>query len=403
MKNWMLKIACVFACAAVFFSCSPTEKDILPNRRVVLLYGAAFSNLSSDISKNFDDFCKGELPYVGSEDVLLVYMHSTRRYNSYELTEPVLYRAYKDGNSQLRKDTLSVYPATDVSSSPEVMNKVLSDVKEMFPARSYGMLVSSHAKGWLPKGYKEKDISLFSAGKPRKDYPPTKELCIEKMDGSGIDITDLSGALPMYMDFIIMDACLMGCVEVAYELKDKCGLLAFSPTEILSAGMDYHSMPRRLLNIATPDLLGLSKDFYELYNAQSGLMKSATITLVDCAKTEELAAVTAEIIKAHREGFDSLDRASVQKYFYEGAASELTHFFDLRDMLLKAGATEQELSKLDAALDKCVLYKAATEKFFDLELKSVSGLSMYIPVPGNDELNNFYKTLSWNQATGLIQ
>ena len=54
---------------------------------------------------------------------------------------------------------------------------------------------------------------------------------------SGIEIADLPGAIPMHLDFIIMDACLMGCVEVAYELRDKCDILIFSPTEILSSGI----------------------------------------------------------------------------------------------------------------------------------------------------------------------
>lgn len=404
MIKRLLHIACMLACVSALFSCSPADRDIVPHRRVVLLYGAAFSNLSSDINKNFIDFCNGDLPYVGSEDVVLVYNHIPASYGVYTPSEPVLYRAYKDRNNSVRKDTLVSYPSSDVSSSPEVLNKVLSDVKEMFPARSYGLLLSSHAKGWLPKGYKEDNgISLFSVSDPLPWHPPTKEICIENVTGSGIDIDDLPGAIPMHLDFIIMDACLMGCVEVAYELRDKCDMLIFSPTEILSTGLNYLSMPRQLLNISTPDLVGLSRDYYEMYQKQSGVYQSATITLVDCPKTAALAEVVGDIVNAHREGIAGADRYEVQAYFYSSSSKELHKFFDLRDILVKAGATDAELSRLDKALADCIIYKAATEKFFELVLESVCGLSMYLPDEDDIELNNFYKTLSWNKATGLIQ
>ena len=404
MKKCLLQIACVLLCAAALFSCSKLEEEAVPTRRVVLLYGAAFSNLSSDISKNINDFCNGDIPYVGSEDVLLVYMHTPSRYGDYSPTEPVLYRAYKDQSNNLRRDTLVVYPSSDVSSSPGVMRKVLTDVKDMFPANSYGLLFSSHAKGWLPKGYKESsNISFFSVKHPGVVYPPTKELGIEKVDGSGIDINELQDAIPMHLDFIILDACLMGCVEVAYELRDKCDMLIFSPTEILSTGMNYYTMPSKLLNISTPDLVGLSREYYEMYQAQTGLFQSATISMVDCSKTAHLAEVVGDIISAHRDGLEVADKSKIQAYFYDDASSELHKFYDLRDILANSGASGAELSRLDDALNDCVVYKAATEKFFNLELKSVCGLSMFLPSSGNSDLNKFYKSLSWNKATGLIQ
>ena len=40
----------------------------------------------------------------------------------------------------------------------------------------------------------------------------------------------------------------------------------------------------------------------------------------------------------------------------------------------------------------------------NLTINTHSGLSMYLPfTTGRDYLNNFYKSLEWNKATGLIQ
>ena len=70
-------------------------------------------------------------------------------------------------------------------------------------------------------------------------------------------------------------------------------------------------------------------------------------------------------------------------------------------------AEPQELESLEAAMDDCIVYKAATPSFMlgygGFEVERYSGLSMYLPVHGNVELNKFYKTLSWNIRTGLVK
>ena len=37
------------------------------------------------------------------------------------------------------------------------------------------------------------------------------------------------------------------------------------------------------------------------------------------------------------------------------------------------------------------------------EIKTFSGLSMYLPANGHSQLDLYYKTLDWNTATGLVQ
>ncbi len=365
------------------------------------MYAAAYSNLSSSIATDVDELCEGNIPAAGSGDILLVYSHHLKTPADYKTpTNPVLVRAYTGLDGNLKKDTLTVYPETDVSSSAEVLHKVLTEVKEKFPARSYGLIFSSHARGWLPVGYTEPSSTVFFANSANREvFPLTKWFGIENVTGSGIDTRELADALPMKLDFFLMDACLMGCVEVAYELKEKCRLLVFSPTEVLSNGFIYSVMGSRLLNVQEPDVKQVCVDYFDYYMAQPDYYQSATITMVDCAKTEVLAKVCSEIISAHRDSWGSIDRTKVQAYFY----NEFHWFYDLRDIMVNAGATEAELQKLDAALDDCLLYTAATPKFFNLKLDRVCGLSMYLPYPDKEELNNYYKTLSWNKAIGLIQ
>ena len=422
MMKTLTRFSLAALAACLLFACNKPDVQTAPNRRVVIMYAAAFSNLSDSIAEDVRELCDGDIPFVGSGDVLLVYSHHTARGRDYNTpTSPVLFRAYRDMDGKQHRDTLAVYPSSDISSSPEVLNKVLTQVKESFPARSYGLVFSSHARGWLPVNYYDNTSSGDVWSSPaslapmlygprrignsqRNEYPMTKWLGIEyPLESSGIDIRDLADAIPMDLDFFLMDACLMGCVEVAYELREKCKYVVFSPTEILSNGFIYTLMASRLLNVAEPDLLQICTDYMDFYNAQSGWYQAATVTMVDCSEIEPLAKACAEIIAAHPDGVAGADRNAVQHYYYNNYSDTLPWFYDLRDMMEKAGATASEMDRLDAALSSCVLYAGATPKFFDLKLERVCGLSMYLPYPDKEELNSYYKTLSWNKATGLIQ
>jgi hypothetical protein len=87
------------------------------------------------------------------------------------------------------------------SADPANINRLLGEIIEMYPSDSYGLILWSHGTSWLPAGV---PVKSFSA------------------DGnSRMDISELAEALPVKFDFILFDACLMGAVEVAYELRNK--------------------------------------------------------------------------------------------------------------------------------------------------------------------------------------
>ena len=239
MKNALTHILCLFLAISLTTSCDWFKEKDLPAQRVFIMYAAAYSNLSESIKEDIEELAAGTLPVKRSGDIVMVYAHQAAPGNNVRVaTESALYRIYKDKKGNTVRDTVQIYPSDVVSGSAETLHSVLSKVQELYPAPSYGLLFSSHAKGWLPVNYKETEISLFSVPSgPAKEYPLTKEIGIENAEGSGIDIRDFVDAIPMKLDYCIMDACLMGCVEVAYELKDKCNYLLVSPTEILSNGL----------------------------------------------------------------------------------------------------------------------------------------------------------------------
>ena len=401
-------------------------------RNVLLLYSAGYNSLSGFLADDINDLLSGELPASGRmDDVLLVYSHLLSPKGGYNTpTSPILMRAYKDMEGNIVKDTLVVYPEGSISSTASQLNEVLTYVKDNFPAKTYGMVFSSHATGYLPSGYysnpkgyvyqKSGAKRIFGPGRDWQDspgvpyvepeydpsLPMVKSVGQDQVGTSGnylsyeIEIDDFAKAIPMYMDYILFDACLMGGVEVAYELSGKCGMVGFSQTEVLAEGFDYKTLTNHLLYGGTPDPAAVCMDYFNQYDIQSGVYRSATISLVDCTRMKHLAQVCAQLFDKYRDAIAELKPSNVQRYF----RSDYHWFYDLFDIVSKAGADENEINELKAAIDECMVYKAATPGFMgSFNIRVYSGFSMYLPCNGGAELDLYYKTLKWNIDTGLVQ
>ena len=262
------------------------------------------------------------------------------------------------------------------------------------------MLFSSHGTGWLPS---KKSLASTSNVSPSSlgvdDVAPN--------DTYDMDIEDFASALPCKLDYLILDACLMGGVETAYALRDKCHYLISAQTETMAdPGLcDYTKLVSRLFVAGEPELESVCADSYECYSAKSGLNKSLTISLVDCTKMEKLASVCSGIFSDYRIRIASVEPSDVQAYYhtYFTSSARNHYYYDFEDILSKSGVSESDMSEVRAALDECVLYKAATPYFLDRKIDVHSGLSMYLPANGTADLNEFYKTLSWNKATHLVE
>lgn len=399
-------------------------------RHVVILYSAGKNNLSSYLQWNIEDLREGYVPYKGSDKACIIVTHSSPSSRSFEKnTTPYIIRMYRDrGTGTAVMDTLKTLPEETMLTRATDMNSILSYIRDNFNSDSYGMIFSSHGTGWLPKGYygnqSKYDGSVLrtapvmaSSPSPAQDGTVTYDVSLipesplvksigqeYTQEGSVItsyemDMGEFVSAIPFNLEYMIFDACLMGGIEFAYELKDKCHYIGFSQAEILTEGFDYEHMGSRLMELAVPDLERVCQDFYNKYKDNQGAQCTATVSLIDCDRLQDLGAVCRNLISNHKEDIARLNPKEVQQF----SRDEFLWFFDLRDILVKAGCSESELSDLDNTLDRCILYKASTKRILNLfDVKTFCGLSMFIPQSGSNYLNEFYKTLAWNEATGLV-
>lgn len=413
--HWTRTILPVLA-AILLVACQGIEKPYEGTYdQVLIYYGMGYNNLSSNLKTNLDQLRTDILPGLSSDKAIVAFSHNVASSGDYSTPNaPVLMRIFRGSDGQPVTDTLKVYDDMTLSASSSSIRRVLDDIRTAFPAEHYGMIVSSHGTGWIPAGYdydterasRASVASRAALAQERARWPETKAFGNQYRGGSGsvtwVELPEWAQAIPMHLDYLILDTCLSGCVEVAYELKDVCDRLVVSPTEILTSGMVYTTLSWDMLAGSSPDLLTYCREYYDFYNGSSGALRSGTITLVECSQLDALASAFAAIVGAHQDALSEPSLInSVQRYHY--SSSPFRFYFDLRDLCAQIGATDAELSRLDAALAAAVPYHAETPAFFDLLLEHCCGLSVYLPEAGRPLLNQFYRDLAWNRATGLIE
>ena len=437
----ILKIIAGTAATALFMiaaaGCCKNNLDepIKETLQFLLFYECGFNNRGDYIKSNMESpnrgLPSGYIPEKG-EDVLLVYSRIAE--NGHTPVNSYLRRIYKTSKGKVISDTLKVFGKETIAASPSTLSAVLNLVKEKFPAKGYGMVVSSHGSGWLPAGYyyspsrfendhkgevgtSRQGIAAQSVGHPRLpvpegDLPDTdpfygmtrsigQDYTKDSYYGHEMSVSEFVDAIPYHLDYILFDMCYTAGVEMAYALKDKADYLGLSPAEVLGDGMfNYTKITSFLLNRETPDLEGLFKDSFEMYDKQSGLYRSSTVNLVRTSGLDNLASVCARMINEYSDALADAPVDDIQGYYRQGRH----YFYDLVDIFEKCGASKADLEDLDKAVDGCVIYKNSTGQFLeDYDIKAYSGFSMYLPCAGTPLLDLYYRKEVWNNATRLVK
>ena len=378
------------------------ERTVTYNRKVMIFISGGKNSLYRYLESDMKDIRAGYLPTdFAGDDVLVVLHRNGSSVSSYSPT--TLLWLYKDRFGNVVQDTLNTWGkgATPVFGSSTI-SEALTIVRNRFPASSYGLVVSSHGSGYLPDGYYNSPTEYEGA------HPLSIGQDVDGNKSVEMELPAFYNSIPYHFDYILFDACFMGGIETAYQLKDKADIIGFSQTEILAEGFDYTSIASRLLK-NTPDPVAVCEDYFNQYKDLEDLTnRSATISAVKTAEIDKLAAVCKTLFQKYRTQIQKVDAKNVQRY-HRGPTAFLDglprpYFFDLRDILVKSGVSDADMAAFDEALAKVVIYEAHTEQFMrSFTLDNCCGLSMFLPNQGSAILKNYYRNnIAWNAATELV-
>ncbi len=272
----------------------------------------------------------------------------------------------------------------DVDSTDSLtMQHTLEDVARAFPARHYGLVLWSHASGWIPRR------KTFGIDNNRNSaYSNT---------GSQMEIPTLRGVLEHlpHLDFILFDACMMQGVEVAHELRHTASYLIGSPSEIPGNGAPYD---RIMLPMMQGDATGIAEEYYQYYRGGKGV----ALSVVDCHQLDSLALLTAPLVARLWAGKASVPCEGVQRYTTFDNSLHRPEGQDIRGMM-RSLLPDSLYAPWESMLLRTVVWHKATPYWDSVysgyehhnltDSAHYSGLSMFVP-------QQKYDSYGWNTAFG---
>lgn len=298
--------------------------------------------------------------------------------------------------AQKKEYTMNSQIATD----PAVMEEVFTDMQTVAPSDSYGLILGSHASGWM------KGTSV-----------PTKAFGDD--DGYNIDIPDLADVLKNSfsekLDFVLFDACMMGTAEVGYELRETTSYCIASVMETPVYGFPYD----QILPYLYSENVDYSAVCHEFISFNKTKDVWGTCAVMDCSQMENLASAVKAKLSEWQDALSSVSMRNVQQYgvnSYKYFSYDVLDFF--RELGGKSGVAETDLNEVIASiqtvLNEAVIAKECipnpSNSSFRVDEARFCGIGMYIPnevndyVPDNISWNNwndYYKqSISWYRAAG---
>lgn len=362
----------IFAFLAMVALCSSCndkkdEPEVLAKRTIVV-YMVATNSMSGQDNTDIAEMKTALSGYSRGDCRLILYRVS------YNQAPQLLEISSK--NDIVTTATLKTYSEEQSASvTKQRFSEVMADVKAFAPSDDYGLVLWSHAAGWansLPKSV---------GARPRYfgiDYNAT------------MPIDSLADAIPAGMfSFIYADACYMGGIEVAYQLRNKTRYFVGSPAEIPYDGMPYDVT----IPLFFEDNVSLSKICDKVYEYYRNSTSGVALSIVDCAKLDALAAVCRDIHSTAKE----LESAADLQYYNRAPITSVRLFYDFGQYTRMIAGDDSLVEQFNVALDDAVIYKISTPSVFGISINAdtFSGLSTSIYGTNAADNDAYYETLDW--------
>lgn len=414
MKKWLYTLLVV-----VLAACSneiPEQQPAKRSGRTVLAYLISNSpkSLEGNLQDNVMDMYMA-LAEIKDSCTLLVF-YRPQEYGSY-LDVPTLLCFDTDGRGNV--NNLPALTGTDltfetvcqvarkkeyttnsqIATDPVVMEEVFKDMQKVAPSDSYGLILGSHASGWM----KGNSVQSKAFGDD---------------DGYNIDIPDLAGVLKNSfsekLDFVLFDACMMGTAEVGYELRETTSYCIASVMETPVYGFPYDQILPYLYS-ENVDYSAVCHEFISFNKIKDAW---GTCAVMDCSQMENLASTVKAKLSEWEDALSSVSMQNVQQYgvgTFQYFSYDVLDFF--RELGGKSGVAETDLdeaiSSIQTVLDEVVIAKECIPNpsypntIFSVDETRFCGIGMYIleeynPYVANKTAwNDYYKqSISWYHAAG---
>ena len=381
-----------------FFLVSCEKNDVEPQKtRTLMVYLAGDNNLSGHMQKNISSMMSAWKESYNAN--IVIYFDAPN-------AAPELY-TFRFKGKEVEKQVLKTYEEMD-SADPEVLKKILNEMQDLYPSDSYGLILGSHASGWIPSGGSGRSSRMLYA-----EPVLTRSFGTDYTGPNEMDTRDMAKAIPFNkenLEFILFDACLMSSIEVLYDLRDRAKYVIASPAELPAPGFPYARVMPYFWGKGTnleKDLVKVCDEFWDYYNTYNAANRFGTIALIKMDGMEHLFDLTREVLQGKKENVATIDKNAVYcypmvEYF------KYDRFFDLGEYMKYMTEGREGLYKeyRDFLDNQVVIYKNVTNPFYYTEIpeEKFSGIATYIPL-GIDEWRDetgAYWGFSWSGVYDMV-
>ena len=243
-----------------------------------------------------------------------------------------------------------------------------------YPAQKYSLILWNHGGGFKKPSSLQKDI------------------CWDETSGDdALTIPEVEQSLKqagVYFDLLAMDACLMGMLEVAYEVRNHTEIFVASEDNIPGKGFNYQHFLENL--IASPNMGpdSLARVIIDSYISHYPFGTTLTLSAVNSLQLSSLTNEVNNLAKAIMQD----NRTSKEVYrniiTRETICFSDVDFIDLGDFALKLIGHPQIMSsqvKSSAQqvlnqVSNAVLYNRSQGNNSYWTLNNTQGLSIYLPI-----------------------
>lgn len=373
----MKKCIITLLLATLLIACDNDDnpKPVRDTHRTVLVYIAANNNLGT---RDFDDLDIAEMEKAAAAGDL-------------KNGRLLIYHGEPGGTVKLREVTpkgtvtLKEYDEDLSTVSRASMARAFNDMRAFAPASDYGLVLWSHASGWLDNGKSPEITAATTTLKRSWGIDNGKEMSIPdlalSLDGEGFS-------------FIYFDCCFMGNIESLYELRNSARYIVASPAETPLEGMPYDKNMSCFFS-DTPDLVQAAKNTFDTYDSLTGRSRSCTMAVYDMARINDVAAATRQVMTVNTTVNPNVTQ---QQY---GTSSYSNRFFDLHRYVNSLTDDSTLLTTFNDALDNFIIYEAHTEQMAlsspAIYMDNARGVSCYIVTENNGSvlIPARYNELEW--------
>lgn len=341
---------------------------------------------------NLDYFGKAdinEMEQVGSTDQVNVVVQWASLKS--KTTKRLLVEKDTDKN-QVTSPTVQDLPTVDMGDYRNLVDFIRWG-HENYPARHYFVVVWNHGTGWHK-------LALDGARSPIQTW----DISIDDLSKNsistfqlGLAMEDASKIIGRKIDIYGSDACLMGMMEVAHQMKDSVQYFIGSEDLEPGAGWPYEQVLARWNALSPATAEDIAKFLPEVYSA-SYKFEATTLSSYDLRYIDSLTTSLSNL-RAVMTSQSGAAKTAIQGAIASSLKFYKSDYVDLGDFLGKMGARTinpqymQQITSVQDELKKFIIANKATGKF-----KQAQGLAIWLPSSAMEytKFEKLYSELSFN-------